>query len=384
MKEANFFCFILNICITALLGALLPLLPALTRKSFLFGVKIPLEEQNCLEAKSMKKNYIMICLTGAAAILALVIIQYTFIPDATLISTLYFPLLFVAVQAAGFIPNWKKSVRLKEARGWKISDSVYADTKSSHTRGNLSELPWIWYILSLFIIITGFIIALVEYPDLPDRIPTHFGFDMQPDAWSDKSLSAILQIPLINSGTLLIMWLTGFMLIRAKRQIDPQKPELSFAQHSIYRRRIGNCAGVMTLGLTAGLALMGLYSIFPDLSLSFGLLIFILFAPVVPLVVVSIVSGQGGCRIKPKMIDVNHISDVYRPTSPAGAIGRGDDRYWALGMFYHNPDDPAYLIEDRFGSNLGFNYSRLPVKIGVTAILLVLIAIYVWATISLW
>ena len=383
MKEANFICLIMNLCIAVLVGALLPVLPTLTRKSFLFGVKIPSEEQGCPEARNMKKQYITVCLIGAVAILALVIIQYIAIPDITMIAAMYFPLLFVVVQMAAFIQNWKKAVKLKAARGWKIAASVFADTKSSHSRGNLSELPWAWYVLSLIMILASVVIALFKYPGLPDRIPTHFDFNMQPDAWSDKSLLAVMTVPLINLATLLVMWLTGFMLVRAKLQIDLQKPELSFAQHRIYRRRMGHSVGFLTLCITIGLALIGLMGIWPDFRVPFWLMMVLLLVPVVPLVVISVMSGQGGCKITPKTIIEKSTVQPNGPSTRDKPLGRGDDRYWALGMFYHNPDDPAYLVEDRFGSNLGFNYSRLPVKIGVALSVLLFVVGYIWITVLL-
>ncbi|MDR2670516.1 MAG: hypothetical protein LBC26_02190, partial [Oscillospiraceae bacterium] len=62
----------------------------------------------------------------------------------------------------------------------------------------------------------------------------------------------------------------------------------------------------------------------------------------------------------------------------AGHNAMNDDRYWALGLFYHNPDDPACFVGNRFGGNIGFNYARLPVKIGVTLGIAALAAAYVW------
>jgi uncharacterized membrane protein len=104
----------------------------------------------------------------------------------------------------------------------------------------------------------------------------------------------------------------------------------------------------------------------------------------VPIIAASVQSGQGGCRIKPKIITETAAGVHIKPAVNENSYGRGDDKYWAIGMFYHNPDDPAYLIEDRFGNNLGFNYSRLPVKIGVAITALALIVLYVWSTVMIY
>lgn len=384
MNELNLFLFITNLSVCALMGVLMPILPLITRKSFLFGVKVPAEVQTTSEAKNLKKNYMTICLIGTAVMLALVIVQYIAVPDMTLLAVMYFPLLLAAVQLLAYIPNWKKALRLKEERKWVVSDSVFADTKTSHTRGNLSELPWVWYILSLILIIVSVVVALIEYPNLPDRIPTHWNADMVADAWSDKSYMALLLMPLIDFGTLVTMWLCAFMFVRAKLQIDPQNPALSFTQHKIYRRRMGHSLGFLTLAIVAVFVFLGFKSIWPELYFPFGFMMALIILPTLPVIIVPVVSGQGGGKIKPKTIPSEIVGNPGMRTDSANLQnrhGRGDDKRWALGMFYHNPDDPAYIIEDRFGSNLGFNYSRLPVKIGVVLGMLSIVAFYVWFTV---
>lgn len=384
MKEISFYSFLINIGVAVLCGALTPLIPKLTRKSLLFGVRIPLEQHASPEAKNLRKRYTLVNVTGTAIILVLIIFQYVVFPDATLVSILYFPLLFGAVQMVTFISNWKQAKKLKEERGWKVSGSTFAETKSSHSRGNLSELPWIWYALSFILIIASIIFTLINYPGLPDRIPTHFMTtrfgNMQPDVWSDKSLLTIMTMPLINLGMLLIMWLAGTLFVRAKLQIDQQNPALSFTQHRIYRKRMGHSLGAMTFALTVMMALIELIILWPDLNILFWPVIALPLVSVIVLIIVTVQSGQGGWRIKPNVIPSELTGNLNEQTVLDNDNGRGDDKYWALGMFYHNPDDPKYLVENRFDNNFGFNYSRLPVKVGTIAALIAVVAIYVLGT----
>lgn len=384
-QELNLFCFITNLAVAVLVGAILPVLPAITRKSFLFGVKIPIEQYACPEAKKMRKNYVAVCLAGTLAILALIIAQFLALPDMSLVSVLYFPLLFAAVQAAAFIPNWKRAVKLKEQKGWRVSASSFAETKSSYSRGNLSDLPWIWYIAGLILIFLSVAVILARYPGLPDPIPTHFDFNMQPDGWSEKSLPNLLILPLINIATLALMFGVNVMFVKAKLQIDPQNPELSFAQHCIYRRRMGHSLGFLTLGIVILMVLMGFFTVFPEFLLPFWLIVAFTVIPMAPLIAISVASGQGGCRIKPKTFEIPRKAEGEKrgPSGFAEIPGRGDDKYWAFGMFYHNPEDPAIIVEDRFGNNLGFNYARLPVKLCAVLLFSALLAAYAWITVLL-
>jgi uncharacterized membrane protein len=377
MSELYLFLFVTNLFICLLLGVLLPILPLLTRKSFLFGVKIPMEERGDPEAKRMTKNYCCICLVGTVIFLVLVIGQYIIAPEMSLLVALYYPFLFVALQALAFIPNWRRAGRLKAERGWRVADTVFADTESSHSRGSLSELPWFWYVLSALVIIGSVIAALRVYPSLPERIPIHWDINMQADGWTDKSYFTVFLMPATNLGLVATMWLGNFMFVRAKLQIDQQSPALSFTQHRLYRRRMGHGLGVLALGLAIMLALLGLQS-FYDFTVPAWYFVAII-ALSTPVVVISIVSGQGGCKIKPKKI-LGELAGGKPSTDSTAVSGRGDDKHWALGIFYHNPADPAMIVEDRFGNNLGFNYSRLLVKIGVAVALLALVALYAWVT----
>ncbi|MCL2707088.1 MAG: DUF1648 domain-containing protein [Dehalococcoidia bacterium] len=380
MQDINLICFIISLSIAALCGTLLSILPILTRKSYLFGVKVPIEKQRHPKAKYLKKRYALVCFAGTMIIFALVIIQYIIYPDASLIAALYFPLLFIPVQMAAFIPNWKQALKLKEEQEWKVSRSSLAEAKPSHSRGDLSETPWGWYILSLILIFACIVIALIKYPGLPDKIPTHFDINMQPDQWSDKSLLSVMTMPLISLSLVLLMFIVSTMFVKAKLQIDPQKTLLSFSQHRIYRRRMGHSIGFMTLGYAIAFALIGFQSIWPDMDVSLWLLMTLLIVPTMPLIFISVLSGQGGCKIKPKVIPEESPACINALSTLDNTFGRDDDEHWALGMFYHNPDDPSYIVEDRFGSNLGFNYSHMPVKIGMLLLISLLVTSYIWIT----
>ena len=142
------------------------------------------------------------------------------------------------------------------------------------------------------------------------------------------------------------------------------------------------------------IAMTGLPVIFPDSPVwSAWILwscIFLISVSIITLIMVQIKTGQGGCKVK---IDIgedssedrseNSSGDQGSSAAEAGIHGRGADKYWILGMFYHNPGDPAYIIENRFGTSFGFNYAHLPVKAGAAVLLFGLAAMYVWITILL-
>jgi uncharacterized membrane protein len=374
MREIDFFLFITNVCVVIFCGALLLILPLLTRKSFLFGVKVPPEAQATDEARTLKRSYLTITLIGSLIVLAASVWQYLAAPDYTIFAVIFFPFVLVAVQFLAFVPNHGRALELKARLGWKVEEVSFADTQTSFTRGNLSAMPHFWYVVSLIIVISSFVVILVRYPSLPDAIPTHWNFDMEPDAWSPKTVGSALSTPIMSLGMAAVMWLVGVLIERAKLQIDYKEPAKSFAQHKKYRRLMGHGIGVLTLAVVVLFFIVGLQTAFVGFTVPFWCALAIVIAPSILVCVIVIRAGQGGALLK---VDVTEISAAANG-DVAGAGAMSDDKYWAWGLFYHNPDDPAYFVGNRFGGNIGFNYSRLPVKIGVAIGLAALVATYVW------
>ena len=64
-------------------------------------------------------------------------------------------------------------------------------------------------------------------------------------------------------------------------------------------------------------------------------------------IILSLVVGQGGSRVAAR-----------KGTSEDSVISRDDDKYWKLGMFYYNKEDPTLFIEKRFGIGWTNNWAR--------------------------
>jgi len=381
MLDESLVLFITNVFVIGLCGWLFLIMPNLTRKSLLFGVSIPLEQANSPEATALKKAYTRTCLLGLAVILAASLAQFALWPEHTLLALMVFPLLFIPIYFAAFVPNWKKALRLKQERGWQVPSLSFAETGLSHTRGSLSALPWAWYIVSVVVAAAAIGAAVARFPALPDEIAGHLNYRMQPSYMVEKTWLSVLMMPLINAGTLVLLIAAAISIEMAKLQIDPSRPRLSFAQHRAYRWRMGHALGLLTFATVSMVGVLGLAFVYPDSSLwgphVFCISMIAFCVPSAILLAVQVKTGQGGCKV---VLDVDEgDAHAHEPhTAKTGADIWGDDKHWLLGIFYFNPDDPTYIVEDRFGVNIGFNYARLPVQIVSMLTLLGVIAAYVW------
>ncbi len=376
--------FALNLIILLFVTAFVCMLPLITRKTLLFGVRVPEAAAQSPEAARLKRQYVAAALIGGVAVIGLLIVQYLTLPLWSLLACLYFPLLLMAVQYGAFIPQWRKALALKAEKGWATTATATAETRSAVERERLLSFPKGWYALSAVLCLILVAISLSLYPSLPERIVTHWNASMQPDAWSDKSLLSVLMMPLIMLGMVLLMMISNISIYRMKLQVDAENPALSYAQHRIYRRMMSRALGLVTFALTLFLAYLQLVSleVLPASAPAMMVLTCVLIVLCcVPFVYISIKAGQSGCKLKPEVLEQDiHASQsgtvVTRPVHP----GRGDDRFWKLGLFYYNPDDPAILIEDRFGTNGGMNYAHPVAKIAAIALGLLILAVYVGVT----
>jgi len=94
------------------------------------------------------------------------------------------------------------------------------DDTGSILRGNLLLL------LAAAVLLFVFYQGLALYPHLPDRIPTHFGFTGQPDAWSAKTRLTAFGAPLMAAFLLLVMAFASSVRLNAKYYNFPGKERL--------------------------------------------------------------------------------------------------------------------------------------------------------------
>jgi len=163
-------------------------------------------------------------------------------------------------------------------------------------------------------------------------------------------------LPLSGLFTLVLFWFVGIFIQSEKLQIDPQDPDRSFTQHRILRRRMGHCWGLSTLTMTSMFLLAECCVVFPGLPAVFRLGLFLMFLPIALPMAVALLAGQGGCKIKVKNIGGSTSAIDHGQLMHVDA-SRSDDKFWVLGMFYCNSNDPSYFVEGRF-IGMGINFAR--------------------------
>lgn len=195
--------------------------------------------------------------------------------------------------------------------------------------------------------------AIVSYPALPARIPDLRNALGAGTGLKDKSVVGALYGPAISivlsSMFAVLAWLTA----RAKRSLREGTGDHSAAAQEAFRS--ANAIGLSALALLY-CALLSLYSVqrirvgLSEIrTLGTGIWwilgILIVFMAVYLFVVMSRY-GQGAALIE-------------RGSAEGALTGSlADNTRWVLGMFYVDRDDPAMMVEKRFGFGYTLNYGN--------------------------
>ena len=334
-------------------GALFFVLPAVTKPTVAFGVRVPPERTGATVISDQRRAYyrrtavIGVCCTVAVILLAVH-------------GSRWRPMLIQPIEVAAdigcLLVARRKIAAVKRAERWfaGLRQTVVADTS---WRADPPRFPVRWLIPALAITAATVLIGVVRYPELPGRLTDGFG------AWAATGRQVPKTPVTVFALVFAQLWVTALwtaiMLIiyRSRPDIDVADPAASVRR---YRRLLARCTGAMLalvtlIDLSLLLAalknwqvyrLTGAGAALPLLPYAIGLLVFVTFA---------LRSGQGGFRLAGDGIDGGGPPDLAQRT---GLADRDDDRFWKGGLIYVNRDDPALMVSARVGVGWTFNLAN--------------------------
>lgn len=77
---------------------------------------------------------------------------------------------------------------------------------------------WIEFVV-IFLIFWSFYLVITAYPDLPDKIPTHFNARGEPDGWRPKTWINLLILPIGQIGLYILVTVGAWIITRSKNPL---------------------------------------------------------------------------------------------------------------------------------------------------------------------
>lgn len=323
-------------------------IPYWTRRTESFGVSIPEKVYHSQELKSMRKNYAM--LTGILSLLVMVIFLFMgslFESEESL--SIVFSIIIGVYMVGSFLVYLKfhRAMKvLKEQSNWseKKSQMVVVDTGFRDQKLTYSNL---WFIISFIIAFASMFITFRFYDQIPDRIPMQYDFVGNVTNWSDKSYRTLLMMPIMQVYLTLLFLFINTMIGKAKQQVNAENPEDSMRRNITFRRRWSAYIIITGIAMTLMFSLTQLSFIFTiNQQVLVTVPLVLVIGMLIGAIVLSVTTGQGGSRVKTSAGKSGKVID------------RDDDRYWKLGMFYYNKNDPSIFLEKRFGIGWTNNWAH--------------------------
>ncbi len=326
------------------------LMPYLTRREIVFGVRLNGRLADSPDVRELKRDYLRDYGIAGGFLAILLSMGYILLPDGDVRSAIMLgSLLQVAVMFLYFLHFRKKAGELKtrllpapEGRPVVVADTAYRDSEKA--------LSWAWNAIPLVLLAASFAFGLSMYDLLPERIPMHWDLQGNVDGWSRKTHASVLFLPIVMTFCSGLMLMVFWVIRSAKQNLDAERPKESLEQNHAFRFHWSVFTVISHTALILGMLPIYLHSLrvyAVSQGLAFaaigGSVLFI----VVYAIVLSIKVGQGGSRLDRQAVETRF-----------GLTNRDDDRLWRAGVFYVNPDDPALWVEKRFGVGWTLNFGN--------------------------
>jgi uncharacterized membrane protein len=349
----------LNLGITAMVGALLHLVPhpRLSSPSIAFGVRIPpdLADDPVILQQRRRYGSTLLVTTPVMALLAAL--------AGSLLDSAAPAIVGVAVLCFAAAALWAGAHRAisqaKDTGDWygHLRQGAVTDTS---LRTDPVRFPWPWTIPSALIIAVTAVAGVVVYPDLPDtlKLPAR---SLGETGYLEHPTTVWTAFSLVFGQVLLTVLMAGMVVLalRARPDLDAAQPRGSAAR---YREHLaGTARAILGTAALLNLVLLGLSAAVWSENLSGRLLAMIVGVPLAASLAVAVHlvlrTGGGGSGAL-----------AAEAEAPTGFVRKDDDRHSvAAGLLYVNANDPAVLVPSRVGSGWTVNLGNPRFLAGVAA-----------------
>lgn len=231
-------------------------------------------------------------------------------------------------------------------------------------------LIWTTLLIAAIIPLVTVVALYLQWQNIPDVVPVHWGPSGEPDRWSDKTVGSVFGITFIALGIVALMSASCLFFERAGVSFRASRgPATTLLNHASIQSSM-LFIGIIATFTSILMSAIQLYGYHPAMitegtngpKLSGGWII--IPSVFVPLILMA--------------IQFTHIDKIREAIKKAGITDPkketpDNDEHYKWGMFYYNPDDPAVLVEKRVGVGVDFNYATWQAKVYLAVIALILV-----------
>jgi uncharacterized membrane protein len=341
-------------------AAIMLVLPAMMPHTLPLGVSVPVERQDESVIRAAQRRYrVLIAVAWLVAILVFLVLTAVSPVAASLVGVL----VFVAGSALAYILARQGIVRAKHDGKWyrdvpvRLVGSVTVDPVHI-------PVPTGWFAASLLLLAVAAATGIGVYDALPHRIPTHWGIGGLPDRYAGKDVWSVFGPLIIGAMVAVVLFALSFVnRVAPVRSVPGASAEENALRARAIRTALSRLVGHLMFVIALAVSWLAVTAwLMPDARWAvavgtIGLLVLIALVLVAFLWRWWRLVGGGAPR---------------RESGHVTANAPDDDRFWKAGIFYVNRDDPAIVVQRRFGVGWTLNLGH-PAGVAVGVVVLALI-----------
>ncbi len=360
---------VIEMLLVATIGIILSIIPYVTEKSIIFGVRAPAEFRSTAPVRKAQKTYLIavLLITALSEVLIFTIIYRYYLLLAV------YPLFIVLVAFFAYLPEHYAIAKRKRDERWveRASQTVTAQFVTAET----AQFPWVYAVPGLLVLIALFVIGILYYPSIPSTFPTHFGSNGVPNQYSAKSIGSVFLVGFISIATTALMLIIAYAISRTSFRVDNSSRQ-SMERGEIFRYRMTAMLLIIPVFINTTLLLSSLqiWGVFKLGNYLLPLVLAPVFAMLVLIVVVTYLTGQLGSNIRKP----GHHAASDDTTGMKQESMKDDDLYWRGGVVYVNRKDPRWLVPKRFGMGYTLNFGHPgTIALIILPFMIIMVAVFI-------
>ena len=356
---------------TTIVVALLVALPRFQPPTVPLGVRIPTDYSTHPSVTQAVRNYRRVMYASWLIAVAISVVFWR-----NPIAPAFASFIVFTGSVYGYVSNRKHIIATKKSEGWfsksefSIAGRISSERLPSEITKQVAALPtpqfpWLSTISALSMIAVATIIVAMRWSEIPDTIPVHWGAQLQPDAWEDKTIGSVFFLTFISLFLLALMSLLSAFTAQSTVRNRSDRSIRGQIRLQVQLAATNTSMGWLIFALCTSLSVAQIITALPD------------YQHLAPLAFILIMVATFGSIIAMGIITLNYLDKADKILRQVrfeddGRESPDNDEHFKFGMFYYNPDDPAVWVAKRYGVGMDFNYARWQGKAFITVVVLIL------------
>ncbi len=340
----------------------------LSKDNTFYGIYLEEKYKQHPNAKKIKKAFHMRSLIVflMTSILTLFLLNITKSPENPLI--ILVPLVIqIVLYFCVYLEAYRKvrSFKASFTETKPMSSKTIIDTDFISAKTRLKKIYIYLYSIPMLIALGLMAYTFYKYPELPNKIPVHWNHLGEIDAWAPKTYMSVLFPTIMQVFLVLLLAFATLSVFTSRIKLDASDIEASKTSALNYLKGIALGLYFMTLSIISIFAIITLAGL-KGINLSTSLLWVTLFGPLFGILIIFYSFIKYGYKKKSK------------EESPAPFTPEDEDQYWILGFLYNNPNDPAVMVQKRYGLGWTLNIGNT-----IGKLLLIILLVFILSSLFL-